>query len=263
MACVFGAGMEQISGKDFRVTDEFDPAAFWQHHGSKIAWAGLALLGIGVAVFIWQRRVTQEMERAAASLAEARDIASLENVVRQYPGKEVAVQALLRLAAQHFQAGRYAEAGAAYQQLVDQFPQHPLVESALLGLAGAQEAQGNFADAKSKYARLITTYPNGYARVAAKLGEARCTESLGQLKEARQLYEEVLAQAQGTPWQPEAYLRYVVLGRELPPEPVSQAATPEPPAAATVPLQAPTLQLPVQSSPTETAPQPPATPQTN
>lgn len=263
MASAFGEDMEQISGKDFRVTNEFDLAAFWQTHGPKIMWSGLVLLGIGVAVFVWQRRVTQEMERATASLAEAHDIASLENVVRQYPGKEVAVQALLRLAAQQFQAGRYAEASAAYQQLVDQFPQHPLVESALLGQAGAQEAQGNFADAKSKYAQVITAYPNGYARVAAKLGEARCTESLGQLKEARQLYEEVLAQAQGTPWQPEVYLRYIVLGRELPPEPVSQTTTQEPPTTSTVPVQAPTVELPVQSSPTEAAPQPSATPQTN
>ena len=49
--------------------------------------------------------------------------------------------------------------------------------------------------------------------LAAKLGAARCAEALGQTKEARQLYEELRPVVQGSSWETEVSVRYLVLSR--------------------------------------------------
>lgn len=206
--------MEGTSKTDIRIVDQFEPDAFWEQHGKKVITVGVAVLALGLVVFYWQRQAAEREQRAAASLAEATNVQSLERVVEDYPKSEVAAQALLRLADVHFQDGQYNDASAAYQRFVNDFPSHPLIQSALLGMAAAQEAAGNLQEARVQYTRIVSSYPQGYAVWAARIGVARCTESLGQIKEAQQTYEEVLSGGRGSPWQSEAYLRWVVLGRE-------------------------------------------------
>ena len=60
---------------------------------------------------------------------------------------------------------------------------------------------------------------------AAKMGLARCLQVGGQSKEARQLYEEIIGLGQNSPWFTQAYLQYVVLTRDMPPEKPSDSAT--------------------------------------
>ncbi len=217
--------MEGTSRTDIRVVEQFEPEIFWEHHGKKIITAGVAVLAVGIAVFYWQRQASEREQRAATSLAEATNVKSLERVVEDYPKSEVAAQALLRLANLHFQAGQYSEAGAAYQRFVNDYSSHPLIQSALLGMAAAQEALGNLQEARDQYTRIVASYPRGYAVWSARMGAARCSEGLGQIKEAQQAYEEILSAGRGSPWQSEAYLRWVVLGRDhkndLPAQPQS------------------------------------------
>lgn len=217
--------MEGTSRTDIRVVDKFEPDVFWERHGKKIITAGVAILVVGIVVFYWQRQAAEREQRAAASLAGARDIRSLGQVVEDYPKSEVAAQALLRLGDMHFQAGQYSDAATAYQRFVNNFPSHPMIESALLGMAAVQESQGNLQEARAKYTQIVNSYPKGYAAWSARMGAARCSEGLGQIKEAQQAYEEILSAGRGSPWQSEAYLRWVVLGRDhkddLPAQPQS------------------------------------------
>ena len=65
----------------------------------------------------------------------------------------------------------------------------------------------------------------------AKMGLARCLEIQGQKKEAAQYYEEVASSGQNSPWFQQAYLRLLVLNRDVVPEKPDQSsvqATPPP-----------------------------------
>jgi tetratricopeptide (TPR) repeat protein len=223
------------------ISDQFEPDVFWEQHRGKIIPALIAVLAVGLVVFYRQRQVAEREQHAAASLAQATDVRSLEGIVQSYPRSEVAAQALLRIADMHFQAGRYNEAGTAYQGFANDFSRHPLIQSALLGLAAVQEAQGDLEDAKGQYLRIVSTYPKGYAVGSARMGAARCAEALGRIKEARQAYEEFLPTAQGSAWQAEAYLRWVVLAREhkvdLPEQPQSPQQQTLPSLELTPPVQ--------------------------
>ncbi len=208
-----------------RIVDQFNFEVFWEQHGQKIMTGLLVLIALGGGAFFWQRHAARQAEAAATRLATAQDAGALELLAQEYAGKEIGAQALLRQAEVLFRNTQYGEALRVYDQFLQQYPRHPFAPTALLGQATVLEAQGNYAAAKDQYLRLAGEHGNNYARTAARLGAARCAELLGQLREARQLYEETLAAAQGTPWESEAYTRWVVLGRELPPEPPAPAAT--------------------------------------
>ena len=220
---------------------QFEPDVFWEQYGSKIIVAALVVVAVAVGIYLWQRQAADQAETAASRLAEAQDKTALERIAQDYAGKEPGAQALIRLADLDFQASLFAEAGANYQKFLNQFPNHALAESALLGLAAVAEAQGNFPDAQRQYIQLAGTHPRGFAVMAAWLGEARCLEAQGQKKQARQKYQEVMAAAQGTSWAQVAYMRWVVLGRELPDEPAAPAAAIEPGPATPANVAAPSL----------------------
>ena len=226
----------QQTRTDWSSSEQFEPDLFWQRHGKKIIYAVLALLAIGTVVYVWQRQQAEEADRLVQRLAMATNPQALESIIREYPGKPAAKEALLRLAnlyAQH--ADHLTDAAGLYQRFLNDFPGDPLAESALLGLAGIEESQDNFAAAKTKYLEIVTAHPNGFAVKPAKLGAARCAEALGQLKEARQLYDEVLASAhEGSPLFDAAAIRSLVLRRGLPAA-GPESSTNSPPAQLIIP----------------------------
>lgn len=227
--------MAKEAQNDLRITGQFDFETFWAEHGKKIVIGVLAVVAFGGVLLFRQNQANQRLEQATASLAAAHDLASLDQVAREFAGTYAALEALSRLADEQYHVGKYADAAGTFERILREFPSHPLAESARLGLAGIQEAEGNFEPAKRSYATIIESNPTGFNVTAAKMGMARCSEALGQSKEARQLYEEVTVSAPGSPWRQEAYLRWMVLGRELP----SPATTGAEPAAATPPLLSP------------------------
>lgn len=219
---------------DLRIIEQFDLETFWAEHGKKIGIAVLAVVALGGVLLVRQNQANQRLEQAAASLATAYDPASLEQVAREFAGTQTALEALSRLAEVQYYQGKYADATGTFERILKEFPSHPLAESARLGLASVQEAEGNLEAAKGSYARIVESNPTAFTVTAAKMGMARCSETLGQAKEARQIYEEIMVGAQGSPWYQQAYLRWMELGRELPPMPSPGA---EPAAAAPLPRQ--------------------------
>ena len=223
--------MAENAQSGLRITDQFDFETFWTDNGKKIIIGVLAVVAFGAVLLLRQSQSNQRMEQAAASLAMANDPASLEQVAREFAGTQTALEALCRLGDMQYREGKYTEATSTYERILRDFPANPLAESARLGLAAVQEAQGNFEAAKGLYYRIVESSPPSFIAYAARMGLARCLAALGQTKEARQVYEEMAA-AQGSPWQQEAYLQWVILGRELPPVASAQgeAATGSPPA---------------------------------
>ena len=228
--------------------ENFEPEVFWQEHGRKITWAIVGLVAIGLIAYVYQSQAQQRLETATARLASAKDAATLEQLIRDYPRQDVTAKALLRLADLHYHDTnhtKYAEAQAAYQQFLAAFPNHAFANSAHLGLAAVLEAQAKYEDARNAYGQLVTIGGQSYTVIAARIGTARCTELMGQKKEARQLYEELLPLVQNSPWQNEVYLRWAVLARDVPKEP----AVPAPAAASGTNAPVPFMLPPPASAP--------------
>jgi tetratricopeptide (TPR) repeat protein len=214
-----------ITKSDAGFLEQFEPDIFWEKHGRKVI-AGIAVVvAVGIGLFLWQRHTTQEAERAGERLTEARDAGSLGKIIDDSPGQPVAAAAMIRLADAYFRDGKYAEAAGLHQKFLSEFPRHSLAPFARLGLAAIQEVQGNLPTAREQYIQLSSSDPSGSVTLAARMGAARCTEAMGQIREARQMYEEILPATQGSPWQTECFIRWTVLGRDLPPEPPQPAPT--------------------------------------
>jgi tetratricopeptide (TPR) repeat protein len=222
----------ETTNADPRVVRDFDPELLWAQYGKKITTAAVVIIAVGLVLYVWQRNAAQQAEAAAARLAAARDIPALEQIVQDYPRQEVAAQALLRLGDALYQQGKYAEAGQKYRQFIEQYPTHSFVASAFIGEAYVREAEGNYQAALDQFQRVLGSRPQSYVTLPATMGVARCLEALGRKQEARQKYEELMALAQGTRLQMEAYVRWMALGRELPPaQPLMSLPTStEPPA---------------------------------
>ena len=217
--------MADTSKQDVEFLQQFEPDVFWRQHGKKIL-AGLAVVVlVGLVVYYRQKQAAEQAEAAAAELATAASPAALQKLAEEFRGKEIGGQALLRLAELEARAGRYKEAGQAFQSFLAQYPNHPMIESAQLGLAVIQEAQGDLQGAKSQYQQILVGHPGGYTAVSAKIGLARCAEGLGLTKEAQQAYEELRAVTRGSPWETEIYLRSIVLGRTQPAAPATNSAS--------------------------------------
>jgi TolA-binding protein len=202
---------------------------------------GEAREAFGLVLLYWQHQTNYQAQQATESLAHATDSMALQAVVRDFPKSPVAAEALARLADLYYQNGRYPEAASVYQSLLRDYPSHPLAVSGKLGLAAVLEAQSNLDGAKAQYLQIINSDPSGYIANAARLGLARCLEIQGQKKEARQLYEELLAAGQNSPWFEKAYLRMVVLNRDVVPEKADQPSANPSPAPASGGLQLPPI----------------------
>jgi tetratricopeptide (TPR) repeat protein len=219
--------MAPINHGDTRVTDQFDPEVFWQQHRTKLIAGIVVIVALGLSLLVWQRGERAASEAASAQLAAATDTAALQDVANRYRGKEQASEALLRLADLHYAAGRYAESIATYDSFLQQYPRHPVAEAARFARAAVMEAAGDLQGASAQYSQIVGVSGQQYTALAAKTGLARCAEALGRQLEARRLYEELMAVAQGSPWQAEIYLRWLVLGREQQPASEMQTGTPQ------------------------------------
>jgi len=215
--------MADINKTAVEFLEQFEPDLFWQKHGRKILWGVVVALAVGVIAVQMQRQAAEREEEAAGRLTQATDPLALQQLARDYKGKEIGAQACLRLANLQSQAGRLPEAVAAYQEFLTIYPHHPLTDAAQLGQATSLETAGKLEDAKSRYLQ-IAARPSSYTVVAAKLGAARCAEALGQTKEAVQLYEELVPAVAGTQWAVPVAIRLDVLARSQ--ETVSPGAGP-------------------------------------
>jgi tetratricopeptide (TPR) repeat protein len=220
--------MARDAHDDLRITDQFDFEVFWAEYGKRITWAAAVIVAIALVVLYRQHQSTQQMELAADSLDRAQDATSLEQVARDFPTSPVAADALFRLGDLYYRNGKYTEAASAYERIGKDFSSYPLADSAKLSLAAILEAQGKLEDAKTQYSQIVNSSPMSYVVGAARMGLARCLEMQGQKKEARQVYEEVLAAGQNSPWFTQAYIRWVVLNRDIPPEKTEASSASKP-----------------------------------
>lgn len=172
----------------------------------------------------------QALTRVVLSSATGQADAYLK-IAEQYSSTAAGKRAQLLGAAAQFEAGKFAEAQAAFQKYLDAHPDGEFSGQAGLGVATSLEAQGKTDLAASAYQRLINTSPDVAAVSSARFALARIDESLGRLNDALNLYQSVLNNAPGNLLGSEAAMRLVDLKSKLP------SATPAPATPPKLPLK--------------------------
>ncbi|MBM3889841.1 MAG: tetratricopeptide repeat protein [Verrucomicrobia bacterium] len=157
-----------------------------------IAGALAVLAAIGWGVYSWWESRQAEMGLALAQAKDAKDFAS---VADRYRGEEVGAYALLLLADQQYQDGKYADAEKTYQRFIDEYPKSPFLGSAFYGKGAARESQGDYQGAINVYNMVVNQTAGDIHALDARLGIARCEEARKNWLKARQTYEEVIAAA--------------------------------------------------------------------
>ncbi len=246
---------------------ELQMLEFWDKNKKAII-GGICAVFVGVSVYslvTWM--IESRREKQGLALAAAKDAAGYERVAKDYRGENVGGFALLLLADDLYQSGKYEESAKAYQRFLDEYPQHALAGSAPYGKGAARESLGDFQGAINAYEVVIRQFPADIHVPDARMAIGRCEEARKDTLKARQAYEDAVANFPNTPWAMQASLRLTVLDRDarakgqLPPPPRSPTAGPTPTLPGGISLMPDTPVKPV-GPPTTTpdpAPKAPAT----
>ena len=171
---IFGAVIVVIAG--------FVAAFFFWRQNQKELAAGQALTEVIVST------------PPNANVSQLAD--SYSKIAADFPGTHAAERAAAQSAAALFEAGKYPEALAQFQQFLKTYPDSVFSPQAALGVAASLDAQGKTDLASSAYQRVISRFPDPNAVSAAKFALAQISEQQGKLAAAENLYEEV---ARGNP----------------------------------------------------------------
>lgn len=172
----------------------FDPLVFWVQHRQKVVLLAVLFVAAMVIYFASEFVRTRKLEASAHALAEAKDDAAWRKVSSDFPGTAAAGDAHLLLAESLRKAGKNDEAVATLREMIDQYPAHPLISGAWTSLAATQEAMGKMDEALSTYQKVSTTYATSFSAPVALLGQARIFKSKGKVDEARRLFDQVINQ---------------------------------------------------------------------
>jgi len=211
-------------------------------HGQSVAVAAAVVVILVAAWNAYRAHQRTTLRRAETQLAEAASVEDLTAIADRYKATPSAPIALLRLAKEQFNAGRYTEAMDAYETFLQRYPNHDLAGAAKVGLLHGMEAMGRLEEALDGFKRFVADNPDHFLMPQALLGQARCLELLGRPDEARVLHEDFLTAHPDHPWRDrveeslKALERHVARGGLAVPAAVAEPAPT--PAEAAVPAPA-------------------------
>lgn len=213
---------------------ELQMLEYWEKN-RKLIIGGVCAVFIGFSVYsLVDWMIESQREKQGLALAAAKDATGYERVAKEYKGENVGGFALLLLADDLYQGGKYEESAKAYQRFLDEYPKHPLAGSALYGKGASRESLGDIQGALNAYQAVLTMHPADIHVPDVRMAIGRCEESRGDTAKARQAYEDIVANHPNTSWAVQASAKLTVLDREArakgltPPPPRSPTAGPTP-----------------------------------
>jgi TolA-binding protein len=186
----------------------------------------IVIAGFLIAFYLWrqdQRELAagQALTEAVVSApqnANASQLAdSFSKIAADYPGTRAGERAAVQSAAVLFEAGKYTEALAQFQQFLKTHPNSVFSPQAALGVAASLDAQEKTDLASSAYQRVVSRFSDPNAVSAAKFALAQIGERQGKLAVAENLYEEVAHSNPNGSLGSEAAMRAMELKTKLPP----------------------------------------------
>lgn len=192
------------------------------------AVAGLGVVGLVIGYMTWSKAekeviagkdlsqvVYGQVGRGdAAAAADA-----LLKVAANYSGTPAGAQALLLGANSFFNAGKYADAQAAFERFRKEYPRDALVAQAIYGAGTAFAAQGKWDEATRLYKEAVDLHPKAPVAKQAKFALASAYETQGKADLALSLYQDILRDGTGGSLANEAAQRAEALFAKMPPPP--------------------------------------------
>jgi len=186
----------------------------------------IVIAGFFVAFFFWRQNQKElaagqaltEVVVSTPPNANTGQLAdSYSKIAADFPGTRAGERATAQNAASLFEAGKYSEALAQFQQFLKIYPDSVFSPQAALGVAASLDAQGKTDLASSAYQRVISRFPDPNAVSVAKFALAQISERQGKLAAAENLYEEVARSNPNGSLGSEAGIRAMELKAKLPP----------------------------------------------
>lgn len=156
---------------------------WWEKDGKQTV---VLLLVAAIAVggwYGWKNHRASVRAAASESLVSAYTADELEEAVSRFSGQPVGGALKIRLAKSYFDAGRYEEALAQYEELAKN-PPDGFADIPAVGKAQCLEALGRFAEAAAAFDAYAEANTNSYLALTAQLGAARSFAQAGDKKKA-------------------------------------------------------------------------------
>jgi tetratricopeptide (TPR) repeat protein len=171
---------------------------WWKEKGARslVTAGAIALVALGALAFVHYRR--GRVVEANLQLTRANSVEELEAAVAQFGSLNAGNAARLRLAKAYYDAAKYAEALAAYEESETRVPAE-FRDIAVLGRAHSLEALERTDEALQVYRKFTDGSRQSYLYPQAVMGLARVLTLKGQKEDARRLLEELKAEKSDQP----------------------------------------------------------------
>ena len=186
--------------------EELVPAYEWYINQGRSWLTSLAIaLLVALSVMAFMRYRNSKTGEAAAALATAEGVESLENLNAQYGRSKVGPMIRLALAKAHFEADNYGAARTAFEEFLKRDGNHEMAAIARLGLAATLESGQEFEEALKAFETFAADFPAPhYLNALAVMGGARCLAALQRKDEALDRLDRLIAVSTDRAWEGEA-----------------------------------------------------------
>jgi len=151
---------------------------WWEKDGKQtVLWLAIAAVAVG-GWYGWKNHKAAVKAAASDALVNAYTTEEIEEASSKFSGTATAGALKLRLAKSYFDAGRYEEALAQYEELTGSAPDG-FTDIPAVGKAQCLEALGRFDEATAAFDAFAEANPKSYLLLTAQLGAARSVAQAG------------------------------------------------------------------------------------
>ena len=147
-----------------------------------VGYVALALILVG-GWHAYKANKAAKLESASDAFVSAFTTEEIEDAVAKTEGMAAQGAIKIRLAKSYFDAGRYEEAMALYDELTEK-PVEGFAELPVVGKAQCLEALGRFDEAEKAFDAFAEANPKHYLTLTAQLGAARAIAQAGDKEKA-------------------------------------------------------------------------------
>ena len=169
---------------NLRTNPELLPLIEWWEKDGKETVIYLLVAAIAVGGWYgWKHHKAAVKEAASNALVNAYTTEEIEDAVSKFSGSAAAGALKIRLAKSYYDAGRYDEALAQYEDLLAKAPEG-FADVPAVGTAQCPAPLGKFDEAAKAFDAFAEANPSNYLTLTAQLGAVRCYAQQGDKKKA-------------------------------------------------------------------------------
>lgn len=147
-------------------------------------------IALGVAVFLVYQGIANSKERSAgADLVKAEDLATLQSLIKEYPGTAAAGTAEIALAERQWTDGQEPAAVETLKAFIAANPKHAAVASAKGSLAAKLKHQGKTAEATALFQELADDPETRFLAPYALVSLGDIARAAGKIDDAEKSYQ--------------------------------------------------------------------------